>query len=145
MLNVEDIPDFEWQQVYAVCNLDGEVPVVLYDDSHANLPGGKTEPGEATEQTLFRELKEEINCRVLEWRPIGYQKLTEPGVADPIYQLRVYAIVEKIGDFQEDVGGEVMGYKLIKIQDLNHEIGFGAVGARIQAHLEDQYAPQRKG
>ncbi len=128
---IEKLPKVKWHQVYAICNLEGRVPVVLYQDAHVNLPGGRTEPGESIEETLRRELAEEINCEVLGWHPIGYQKLNEPGVIDPIYQLRVYAEVKKAGEFERDSGGEVIGYKVIELQDLNKEIAYGSVGERM--------------
>ena len=38
----EDIPDLPWQQVYAIGNLDGRVPLVtsLTSEKEFNLPGG---------------------------------------------------------------------------------------------------------
>ena len=74
------IPDLPWQQVYAIGNLDGQVPLItgLTCEKEFNLPGGHTEPGETIEQTIAREMIEECNMRVIEWQPLGYQHLTEP-------------------------------------------------------------------
>lgn len=137
--SIDDLPDVPWQQVYAICNLNGKVPVVLYENARTNLPGGHTEAGESIEETLNRELDEELNCRVKYWYPIGYQKLTEPDDPTPVYQLRVYAEVEKIGEFTEDTGGSVIGHKLVNLKDLNGEIGYGKVGERIVAILEPKF------
>ncbi|HXH04831.1 MAG TPA: NUDIX domain-containing protein [Candidatus Nitrosotenuis sp.] len=137
---IEDLPSVEWQQVYAIGSLDGRVPVVIYADENANLPGGKTEQGENIEETIRRELIEEINCRILSWHPIGYQKLAEPGVIESIYQLRVYAKLEKIGDFVSDPGGTVIGYKLVNFNDLNNEINYGKVGERIMELVAAKFA-----
>jgi len=126
--SIEDLLNVKWQQIYAIGNLDGKVPVVLYETDKTNLPGGRTEVGETVQQTLERELEEEINCRVVSWRPIGYQKLAVPGMSEPVYQLRVYAKLEKIGEFENDPGGNVIGYELIELNNLNKTIHYGNVG-----------------
>lgn len=63
------IPDLLWQQVYAIGNLNGQVPLItsLTCKKEFNLPGGRTEPGETIEQTITREMIEECNMRVIEW------------------------------------------------------------------------------
>lgn len=54
------IPDLPWQQVYAIGNLNGQVPLItsLTCEKEFNLPGGRTEPGETIEQTIAREMIE---------------------------------------------------------------------------------------
>ena len=93
------IPDLPWRQVYAIGNLDGQVPLItsLTCEKEFNLPGGRTEPGETIEQTIAREMIEECNMRVIEWQPLGYQHLTKPD-GKQIFQFRVYAKLEKIGE-----------------------------------------------
>ncbi len=130
--DISELPDLPWQQVYAIGNVGGQVPVVhfLEGNSSDNLPGGQVEKGESIEEALKRELQEEANMRVLSWRPIGCQKLTNPvhGIA---YQLRVYAELEPIGEFVNDPGGSVIGHSLVEIDDLNTYIKYGVVGDRI--------------
>lgn len=126
-----DLPDLAWQQVYAVGNLDGKVPVVMYEDGNDNLPGGKFELDELIEEALLREIREELNCHVLEWEPIGYQRCIQDGCED-VYQLRVYAKMQRLGEFESDPGGSVIGHKLVDISELNNTIGWGKIGARIQ-------------
>src|SRR6218665_615245 len=106
---IGELPDVQWQQVYVVGNVDGKVPVVHYADSEIrNLPGGKfDEPGDTIDRVLDREMKEELNMRVLSWRPIGYQFLSNQKFGNK-YQLRVYAKLEPIGDFESDPGGGVV-------------------------------------
>jgi len=127
----DTMPNLPWKQVYAICNLSGEVPVVFYADGHFSLPGGTTELGESVSDTLCREIEEELNCRVISWTPLGYQKNTLDGVSDG-YQLRVYAVLEKIGDFKADPAGSVIGYKLIGIDDLSRTIKWGKMSDHIQ-------------
>jgi len=131
----EELPDLPWKQVYAVCNLDGKVPVVCYKDDNDNLPGGTTEPGENINETLEREILEELNCKVTSWEPLGIQKNIRGGVLEN-YSLRVYANVAKIGEFESDPAGTVVGYRLIDIQDLNKTIQWGKTGNHIQQLAE---------
>ena len=93
------IPDLPWQQVYAIGNLNSQVPLItsLTCEKEFNLPGGRTEPGETIGQTIAREMIEECNMRVIEWQPLGYQHLTKPD-GKQIFQFRVYAELEKIGE-----------------------------------------------
>lgn len=125
-----EIPNLEWHQVYGICDLDGEVPIVFYAHARENLPGGHTEAGETLEETLIREIREELNCEVLEWQPIGYQILSSPeyGVEN---QFRVYAKLHKLGEWQPDIGGSVKGYRLVELKDLNSRIQYGVVGERM--------------
>lgn len=123
----DEIPDLPWQQIYVIGDVGGKVPLVYYAHGRENLPGGHTEPGETLEQTLCREVQEELNMRVIEWRPIGYQVLTNPdGKVD--YQFRAVAKLEKLGEFAGDVGGSVIDYRLVDIDEVNQRIGYGDVG-----------------
>jgi len=127
--NKQTIPDLDWQQVYAIGNLNGKVPLVTNAGSEKpyNLPGGKTEPGESIEQTLKRELIEECNMRVISWQPLGYQILTEPN-GKKVAQFRVYAELEKIGEFAKDPAGSVTKNTLVEINEVNDKISYGDVG-----------------
>lgn len=128
----QPVPDLQWRQVYAIGNLDGKVPLVCYERAEKpyNLPGGTVEPGESVEQALYRELEEEINMRPTAWHPIGYQVVTEPD-GKQVMQLRVYAELQKLGEFVNDPGGSVIGNKLIDVHELNTYIDYGAVGERM--------------
>lgn len=130
--DVDMLPDVEWQQVYAVGNVSGRVPIVHYADNEVrNLPGGKfDEPGDTINRVLHREMEEELNMRVLSWKPIGYQHLSNEKFGN-VYQLRVYAKLEPIGKFVSDPGGSVIGHSLVIIEDLNSYIQYGEVGERI--------------
>lgn len=127
----EKIPDLEWQQVYMIGNLDGKVPLVMYANKGDNLPGGKIETGETLEQAITREALEEVNMKILSWKPLGYQKLTRPWDDAPTYQFRVYAELEKNGEFAKDPGGSVIGHKLVDLDDVNKHINYGDVGNRL--------------
>ncbi len=138
------VPRKNWGQIYAVGKINDQVPIVKYNKKgfvSFNLPGGGTEPGESYEETLRRELLEELNMRVLDFEPIGYQINVAPD-GEKHYQLRVFANLEKVGDFKEDVGGSVIGYELENIQNLNNRINWGEVGDWFTLILQDKYENQ---
>ena len=134
-----------WNQIYVVGDLDGKTPVVFYTPpTKDNLPGGHVELGESLEQTLYREIKEEPNCEVVEWWPIGYQILTNTseGLAyesakGRAYQFRVFAKLKKLGEWQPDIGGSVKGYRLVDLENLTSCIGYGDVGERMVRVVQD--------
>lgn len=123
----ESIPNLPWSQVYVVGNYNGKVPIVKYKSAKDNLPGGGIESNETIEQALRREILEELNMKVTGWIPLGYQKNTGDN-GEVYYQLRVYATLDKYGDFVTDTGGSVIGYDLINIENLNDHIKWGEVG-----------------
>ncbi len=67
VLEKNKIPDFKWQQVYVIGNLNGKVPIVMYENKGDNLPGGKLERGETLDKTIMREIEEELNMKVVSW------------------------------------------------------------------------------
>lgn len=103
----------------------------MYSGKDDNLPGGGVEPGENLEQTITREALEEVNMKVISWQPLGYQKLTRPWDNTPTYQFRVYAKLEKNGEFTNDPGGSVIGHKLVDLDNINKFINYGKVGDRL--------------
>ncbi len=124
-----NIPSLDWKQVYAIGNLDGNVPLVTSSTGmkQYNLPGGTIQPGESIEQALRRELIEECNMRVVDWEPLGYQICTNPdGTTVP--QLRVYATLEKIGEFEKDPGGHVISHTLVPLDTVESMIQYGEIG-----------------
>jgi 8-oxo-dGTP pyrophosphatase MutT (NUDIX family) len=131
-----DIPTLPWSQVYVVGNIDGGVPVVTYPYDAVSLPGGTVEEGETIDVTLRREVREELNARIVGWVPLGYQESSESGYENS-YQLRVYAQLEIIGPFTSDPGGDVTGYRLVPLQRLNDTLKWGEVGERIQRLATD--------
>ena len=116
-----EMPDLPWGGVYAIGNLGGKVPVVKYPENIEypfGLPGGHAEKDETIEQTLNREIKEELNMSVKEWMPIGYERVSLKGKPGYKYALYVYAVLEKDGEWCDDVGGCVIGYDLMNIAEI---------------------------
>lgn len=127
----KDLPNIEWSQVYAIGDLNGLVPIVHYEKHHDNLPGGRTEPGETVEQTLIREMDEELKMKVNSWELIGYQEWIEIDTGKKGRGLRVYAKLIKEEEFINDPGGPVIGHSLIQLEDLNNRIDYHTIGDRM--------------
>ncbi len=132
------LPELEWQQVYAVGNYEGKVLVVHYPNGPDNLPGGKVDPGETAEMALHREITEELNMKILSWYPVGYQRVTSPS-GEVVNQLRVYAVMDKIGEFVSDPGGHIIGHSLVEIGALNDAINYGLIGERMMELVRHEY------
>lgn len=141
----EAIPDLPWEQVYAIADLDSQVVLVssAVSEKNFNLPGGHTESGETIEQTIARELVEECNMRLLDWQPLGYQHPTKPD-GTSVYQFRVYARCEKIGEFTHDPGGGVKN-TLVQLDEVNPHINYGEIGERMIELARPHFANDTKG
>jgi len=129
--NKSEIPNLQWQQIYVIGNFKNRVPLVEYDGKENNLPGGHVEQGESLEEAMHREVQEELNMKIISWIPLGYQKLSSQGNNDVAFQFRVFAKLQKIGDFTNDPGGSVVGHKLVTLNDVNTLIKYGTVGDRL--------------
>ena len=126
-----EVPNYNFSQVYCVGRIDNKIPIVKYEKGKDNLPGGTIESGEGIEDALRREIVEEINCDVVDWVPLGYDK--NIGSDGSIYyQLRVFANLKSRGDFVEDIGGNVIGYDLINKNILAEIIKWGDTGKLLQ-------------
>lgn len=125
------LPYDECRQVYAVGFYGDEIVVVHNGKKNTwGLVGGTIEKGESFEETLVREVEEESNMKVLEWKPVGYQKVIDPN-GEHFYQLRVFAILEKIGEFTEDPAGTITEIKLINPLDHKNYFDWRKIGERI--------------
>lgn len=63
-------------QVYGLCfDQRGEI-LLTFDQGAYGLPGGKPDAGETPEETLIREVLEEVQCEIADLEYIGYQSVT---------------------------------------------------------------------
>ncbi len=91
--------------------------------------GGSVEPGETGEESLIREVKEESNMEVLEYKPLGYQVVKdEEGKDEPYYQLRYYCKVRPYGPFEGDPDGDVTEVLEINPEDYKKYFDWGEIG-----------------
>ncbi len=126
-----DLPKDLIEQHYGVCFYGDKIVVGWHEIGQRwSLLGGKIEKGENIDDALEREVREESNMRVLEHRPIGYQKVVKQD-GSFVYQLRSKCIVEPIGEFISDPSGGVAKIQMIDPADWSEYIDWGEVGKRI--------------
>jgi ADP-ribose pyrophosphatase YjhB (NUDIX family) len=102
------------------------------------LVGGGVEPGEKLHETIAREIHEESNMRVIESRPLGYQKVTDINNPDEIfYQVRFFCIVEPYGPFVGDPDGDVTEVLEIDIDDHKKYFDWGETSDAIMARAKE--------
>jgi ADP-ribose pyrophosphatase YjhB (NUDIX family) len=104
---------------------------ILKPESYTPV-GGSIEIGEHPNDALIREIKEESNMEVIEFKPIGYQIVTNTNKKEkPYYQLRYFCIVKPYGPFVSDPAGKVT--EVIECDPLNYKQYFdwGEIGDRI--------------
>jgi 8-oxo-dGTP pyrophosphatase MutT (NUDIX family) len=126
-------------QCYAVCylqNENGEIENKICIVKNGNegswgMIGGTIEKGESFEETLVREIKEEGNLEVLEYRPIGYQIAKNLDTGEFGYQLRYFVIARKYGEFVSDPAGTVTEIAFIDPLDVKKYFDWGNVGEEI--------------
>ena len=69
--------DLPVTQVYGFCfDQRGEI-LLTFDQSSHGLPGGKPESDETPQETLIREVLEEVQCEIADLEYIGYQLVTD--------------------------------------------------------------------
>lgn len=96
------------------------------------IPGGTIEPGENPEQTLIRELDEELSLKVLDYKLMGYQKAENLTDNETVYQLRYFALVE-LKELTPDPDYKILWErKLIEPEDFLKYIKWKKIGKRLQ-------------
>lgn len=133
----EDADDFshlpykECSQVFCFAFYGSKLLIVYREETNTwGLPGGHIDHPEAFEECVKRELKEESNTRLLNIRPIGYQKAYLPDKPAE-YQLRFYSEVEPIGEFVEDPDGDITEIKFIDPKDYKEYFDWNKIGDRL--------------
>ena len=126
----DHLPQEDLKQCYAVAFYRKKIVIVHNEKKDTwGLVGGSIEKGEHPDETLIREVQEESNMKVVEYKPIGYQKVIDTrGIQKSFYQLRYFAIVEKIGEFESDPDGNVDKILCINPKDYKKYFDWKEIG-----------------
>lgn len=128
----EDLDMSKCTQAYGVC-FCGDQIVIGYNGKKKTwgLIGGTIEKAERPEQTLKREIQEELNMEVLSFLPIGVQKVFDTRDDSFHYQLRYSCLVRPYGPFVFDPADSISEIKFIDPQDYKQYFDWGSIGDRI--------------
>lgn len=133
------LPYKECSQIYGVCFLNKDEIVIVHHSFKDTwgLVGGTIEQGETFHDAFRREVQEESNMEVLNWKPIGYQKVIDTRDNSYFYQLRVAANVKPYGLFVNDPAGSVDSIAIIDIQDYKKYFDWKRIGDRIMERAKE--------
>lgn len=117
--NFNNIPDDQILKAHAVCFHNKKMLLVNHPKWDIwGIPGGTREQGESIKDALVREILEETNCEVIDFKPISYQKIVTPN-NDIHYRLQYICLVRPLGDFESDPAGNIN--KIIWIDPIDYE------------------------
>lgn len=97
--------------VYAYCFYDDKL-VIVNENGYTGNPGGGLEDGESIIDGLHREIKEETNMKILQFKPVGIHETIRPS-GESVFYIRFACLVEPEGDFKKDPAGDVIGIRFI--------------------------------
>lgn len=119
-------------QVQAVCFL-GATQVVFYKNREGWIgnPGGGIERGETIEDAIRRELVEEAQLELLDWRTIGYESVFHPNKPEgenTRYFLRAVAKVGLINEKIADPDGKAIERVVVPVEKAIQTLNWGKKG-----------------
>lgn len=135
----DDVSDYKpVTQVYGICfNEKGEILVHSDAGSAWGIPGGTPEEGENFEETLRRELLEEVDVEVEKCIPLGAQLVSVPNnpnkvQGDRFYQLRYVCIGTKaLPQTPDPDNGRVHDRKFVPMEQITEVVKWGKSGAAL--------------
>lgn len=120
------------KQAYGFCfDKNGRLLVRQNDFNIWQVMGGTVEFGETPEETLIRELDEEVNIEVERITYLGAQKIVDD-IGQISYQLRYGAIISRLKQRKPDpCNGKIMKRKFIDPRLYGRISGWGLIGDSI--------------
>lgn len=114
-------------QAQAVCfTKTGELVIFETKNGKTGLPGGHIEQGERPEETLEREIYEEVACKMLDFGPTCYFREYQKGKEQDFrYALRYWALVEPLDEEVNDPCDEGRKRRLIEKDELINTLKWG--------------------
>lgn len=138
-------------QCYGVCfNEKGEIAIGRNIHALSGcwvLPGGRPEKGETPEQTLKRELLEELDITIDKFKLLGAQKvesITEPN-KEIYYQLRYAVIIKEIKPQTLDPdNGTMWERKFVRPEEVDKYLKWGVILKHLVKKAQKWYEKERK-
>jgi len=121
-------------QVYGIVFNNNSEILVCRESKESGwiIPGGHPEKGESNEETLKRELLEEVDVEVEDIKPLGVQKVTFPDNEDPdkaIYQVRCIAKLKILNPQTPDpANGNTWERKFVPASEVTNYVKWGETG-----------------
>ncbi len=121
-------------QVYGIVFNDKNEILVCRESEDASwqIPGGHPENNETIEQTLERELIEEVDAEIENIKILGAQKVTFPDDSDKnkaIYQMRCIANLKRLNSQTPDpANGHTWERKLVPANQVTQYVKWGDTG-----------------
>ncbi len=121
-------------QVYGIVFNDKNEVIICRESNSGSwiIPGGHPEEGESIEQTLKRELQEEVDVEIEDIKPLGVQKVTFPDDVNSdkaIYQVRCIAKLKKLNSQTPDpANGNTWERKFIPASEITNYVKWGKTG-----------------
>jgi len=113
-INFDSLPKEKIKAICAFCHYNNKF-LLVKNGEHWEPVAGHVEQGELPEETLFREIKEESNMKVLKYFPLGYLYIKEVD----IFQAQYFCTVEPYGQFTSDPDGGVTAIRLVNFNEIN--------------------------
>jgi 8-oxo-dGTP pyrophosphatase MutT (NUDIX family) len=126
-------------QSYGLCYTEDKKFVVGKRPSRPNYnpSGGTIEKGETPEETLIREVDEELSLEVIKYKLIGVQKATNLRTNKTVYQVR-YACIVKLKELTPDPdNGELWERILVNPNEVNKYLNWHEVGEYLEKKSYD--------
>lgn len=132
-IKTDDISEYSpITQVYGIIfNDKGEILVCRKGDGDWQIPGGHPEKDETINQTLEREVLEEVDITISDIQILGIQKGEMPDISDnkPHYQVRCIAkLKELLPKTPDPDNGEMWERKFVPSSEVTNYVKWNTTG-----------------
>lgn len=114
--------------VRAICFFNGKLVIVTTNKENWDHPGGRVEDNEDYIEGCKREIIEESNMEVVEYKTLGYQEVKNISTGRNYWLAFVSCIVKPIGDFVSDPDNDIIEIKLIDPADHEKYLKYSDLG-----------------